>query len=117
MLAAAELAACRLRDFPSANVTCVGIDQRDRVFHLIDKNGDGRISIEELVEVMEELGAPGEDALEMMQVLDSNSDGSLTTDEFDLFQKQVMFITIYLSSIMNDHNGDVTSMLCFKKLL
>ncbi|KAF5752096.1 GTP diphosphokinase CRSH chloroplastic [Tripterygium wilfordii] len=92
MLAAAELAALRLRDFPSTNATCVGIDQRDRVFRLLDKNGDGRISIEELMEVMEELGAPGEDAQEMMQLIDSNSDGSLSTDEFDLFQKQVEFM-------------------------
>lgn len=87
MMAAAELAALRLRDLPSA--TGIGIDQRDRVFRLLDKNGDGRISIEELMEVMEELGAPGEDAQEMMQLLDSNSDGSLSPDEFDIFQKQV----------------------------
>lgn len=87
MLAAAELAALRLKDLPSAKG--IEIDQKDRVFRLLDKNGDGRISIEELMEVMEELGAPGEDAREMMQLLDSNSDGSLSPDEFDTFQKQV----------------------------
>lgn len=89
MLAAAELAALRLRDLPSTNHKCIGIDHKDQVFQLLDKNSDGRISIEELMEVMEELGAPGEDAREMMQLLDSNSDGSLSCDEFDLFQKQV----------------------------
>ncbi|KAJ4836011.1 hypothetical protein Tsubulata_033312 [Turnera subulata] len=90
MMAAAELAALRLRDLTSAQG--IDIDQRDRVFRLLDKNGDGRISIEELMEVMEELGAPGEDAREMMELLDSNSDGSLSFDEFDMFQKQVEFM-------------------------
>lgn len=85
MMAAAELATIRLKDFPSTNQ----IDHRNRVFHLLDKNGDGKISIEELMDVMEELGAEGDDAREMMQLLDSNCDGLLSSDEFDLFQKQV----------------------------
>lgn len=89
MLAAAELAALRLQDLPSGNQRIPEMDQRDRVFRLLDKNGDGKISIEELMEVMEELGAQGEDAREMMELLDSNSDGSLSSDEFGLFQKQV----------------------------
>lgn len=89
MMAAAELAALRLKDLPLANHNALLIDQRGRAFQLLDKNGDGRISIEELMEVMEELGAQPEDAREMMQLLDSNSDGSLSSDEFDLFQKQV----------------------------
>lgn len=90
MIAAAELAALRLKDLPSAGHQGIKIEERkDRVFWLLDKNGDGRISIEELTEVIEELGAPGEDAREMMQLLDSNSDGSLSSDEFDTFQKQV----------------------------
>lgn len=89
MMAAAEVAALRLKDFPSPNQKALEADHRHRVFRLLDKNGDGKISIEELTEVMEELGAQGEDAGEMMQVLDANSDGSLSSDEFDLFQKQV----------------------------
>ncbi|KAL8100504.1 putative GTP diphosphokinase CRSH, chloroplastic [Apium graveolens] len=89
MMAAAEVAALRLKDLPSPNQKALEVDQRHRVFRLLDKNGDGKISIEELTEVMEELGAQGKDAGEMMQVLDANSDGSLSSDEFDLFQKQV----------------------------
>ncbi|XP_051129491.1 probable GTP diphosphokinase CRSH, chloroplastic [Andrographis paniculata] len=92
MMAAAELAALRLKDFPSTNHRSLDFDHRNRVFRLLDKNGDGKLSIEELMEVMEELGAQGEDAREMMEVLDSNSDGSLSTDEFDLFQKQVELV-------------------------
>ncbi|XP_015061201.1 probable GTP diphosphokinase CRSH, chloroplastic [Solanum pennellii] len=92
MIAAADLAALRLRDFPSANQKVLETDKRGRVFRLLDKNGDGKISIDELMEVMEELGAPGDDAREMMQLLDSNSDGFLSSDEFDIFQNQVEFI-------------------------
>ncbi|KAJ8539773.1 hypothetical protein K7X08_014025 [Anisodus acutangulus] len=92
MMAAAELAALRLRDFPSANPKGLKTDKRGRVFRLLDKNGDGKISIDELMEVMEELGAPGDDAREMMQLLDSNSDGFLRSDELDLFQNQVELI-------------------------
>lgn len=94
MMAAAEFAALRLQDIPSTNHEGIETEQSqsDRVFRLLDKNGDGRINIEELMEVMEELGAPGEDAREMMQLLDANSDGSLSSDEFDLFQRQVEFM-------------------------
>ncbi|KAL8256288.1 hypothetical protein R6Q59_031355 [Mikania micrantha] len=87
MIAAAEYAALRLKDFTFSNPK--GNDSRDRIFRLLDKNGDGKISIEELTEVMIELGAQGDDAREMMQLLDANSDGSLSSDEFDVFQKQV----------------------------
>lgn len=89
MMAAAEFAALRLKDLPSTSHRGLEIDHKDRAFCLLDKNGDGKISIEELMEVMEELGAQGEDAREMMQLLDSNRDGSLSSDEFDLFQQQV----------------------------
>ncbi|CAI9105320.1 OLC1v1004218C2 [Oldenlandia corymbosa var. corymbosa] len=92
MIAAAELAAVRLEDLPSTNRD-FEIERQDQVFSLLDKNNDGKISIEELTEVMEELGAQGEDARKMMLLLDSNSDGSLSSDEFDKFQKQVHVAT------------------------
>lgn len=90
MMAAAELAELRLRDLCSANSRGdIDLDGRGQVFNLLDKNGDGSISMEELTEVVEELGAEGEDAQELMQLVDANSDGSLSSEEFDLFQKQV----------------------------
>lgn len=98
MIAAAELAAIRVQDLPSTQIRNFKIDHRDQVFSFLDKNNDGKISIEELTEVMEDLGAQGEDAREMMLLLDSNSDGSLSSDEFDLFQKQVYISTIYLTA-------------------
>lgn len=87
MLAAAELAALRLRDLPASGHR--GGECKNQAFCLIDKNGDGRISIEELTEVMEDLGAEGEDAMALMHLLDANSDGSLSFDEFESFQRQV----------------------------
>ncbi|CAM0957610.1 unnamed protein product [Alopecurus aequalis] len=87
MLAAAELAALRLRDLPASDHQ--GGECKNQAFCIIDKNGDGRISIEELAEVMEDLGAEGEDAMALMHLLDANSDGSLSFDEFESFQRQV----------------------------
>ncbi|KAL7205542.1 hypothetical protein ACSBR2_018473 [Camellia fascicularis] len=89
MMATAEFVAVRLRDLLSSIHKGIKTDHRDRVFCFLDKNGDGKISIKKLMEVMEELGAQGKDAREMMLFLDSNSDGSLRSDEFDMFQKQV----------------------------
>ena len=88
MLAAAELAALRLRDLPGSDHGAGNC--KNPAFCQLDKNGDGRISIEELTEVMEDLGAGGEDATELMHLLDANSDGSLSSDEFESFQRQVV---------------------------
>lgn len=91
MLAAAELAASRLRDLPMPNSREFDVS-RSRAFRFLDKNGDGRISIDELTEIMEELGAGGKDADDLMKLLDANSDGSLSSEEFDSFQKQIELV-------------------------
>ena len=91
MLAAAEVTALHLKDLPSVNHRAnLEIDSKNPLFCFIDENGDGRISIEELTKVMEDFGAGGKDALELMKLLDANNDGFLSSEEFDLLQKQVM---------------------------
>ncbi|XP_057832629.2 probable GTP diphosphokinase CRSH, chloroplastic [Cryptomeria japonica] len=87
MKAAADLAVLHFQDLPNGSPT--HNDTRSQVFELFDKNEDGLISMEELKEIMEELGADKEDALELMQLVDANSDGSLSSVEFAEFQKQV----------------------------
>ncbi|CAM9002928.1 unnamed protein product [Rhodiola kirilowii] len=122
MMAAAEVAALRLQEVPSPMLNSNETDHRGGVFCLLDKNGDGKISIEELTEVMVELGASGEDAREMMQLLDSNSDGSLSSDEFDTFQKQVDFMRnledrdVQYKTILDEklHMADHTSSIQLK---
>ncbi|VAH14938.1 unnamed protein product [Triticum turgidum subsp. durum] len=106
MLAAAELAALRLRDLPASDHR--GGECKNQAFCLIDKNGDGRISIEELTEVMEDLGAEGEDAMALMHLLDANSDGSLSFDEFESFQRQV---GVELMRSLEDRDDHYTKIL------
>lgn len=90
MLAAAENTALHLKDLPSANKKEeLKIDPNARLFRFLDENGDGQISMEELTTVMEELGAAGKDAEELMQRLDTNGDGFLSAEEFSLLKTQV----------------------------
>ncbi|KAJ4767001.1 GTP pyrophosphokinase [Rhynchospora pubera] len=109
MVAAAEVAAVRLRELG------MGCGETKGLFCLLDKNMDGRISIEELMEVIHDLGADSEDAKELMRLLDANCDGFLSAEEFDIFQRQVEIMRSMedrddkFSSILKEKFGTIDS--------
>ncbi|KAF0933534.1 hypothetical protein E2562_018792 [Oryza meyeriana var. granulata] len=55
-----------------------------RVFELFDRDGDGRITREELTESLERLGMPvqGEELAATIARIDANGDGCVDMDEF-----------------------------------
>ncbi|KAG2324737.1 hypothetical protein Bca4012_039251 [Brassica carinata] len=56
-----------------------------RVFQMFDKNGDGRITKEELNDSLENLGIfmPDKDLIQMIQKIDANGDGCVDIHEFE----------------------------------
>ncbi|GAQ91082.1 hypothetical protein KFL_007250030 [Klebsormidium nitens] len=91
MEAAAQMAAASFRTPPGrATPVVAGAAAEDHVFAMLDKNGDGRLSVEELQAAMLELGASGAgDAAELMTLLDCNTDGSVSLAEFALFRRRI----------------------------
>ncbi|KAG4985258.1 hypothetical protein JHK82_032863 [Glycine max] len=60
-----------------------------RVFQMFDRNGDGRISLKELSDSLENLGIliPDKDLAQMIERIDVNGDGCVDMDEFgDLYE-------------------------------
>eukprot|EP00252_Welwitschia_mirabilis_P025328 TRINITY_DN7865_c0_g1_i1.p1 TRINITY_DN7865_c0_g1~~TRINITY_DN7865_c0_g1_i1.p1 ORF type:complete len:569 (-),score=126.85 TRINITY_DN7865_c0_g1_i1:548-2254(-) len=91
MMAAANLAAFHFHDVPRGESSTIYNEMRIQMFKLFDKDEDGFISMEELKDMMGELGANKDDANELMQLVDANSDGFLSAEEFSDFQKRVKF--------------------------
>ena len=59
-----------------------------RVFELFDRDGDGRITREELAESLERMGmpAPGDEVAATIARIDADGDGCVDMDEFgDLY--------------------------------
>ncbi|KAJ4904161.1 Calmodulin-like protein 5 [Raphanus sativus] len=69
-----------------------------RVFQTFDKNGDGRITKEELNDSLENLGIyiPDKDLTQMIHNIDANGDGCVDIEEFE---------SLY-SSIVDEHHKD-----------
>ncbi|KAF0936191.1 hypothetical protein E2562_039462 [Oryza meyeriana var. granulata] len=63
-----------------------------RVFELFDRDGDGRITREELTESLERLGMPvqGEELATTIARIDANGDGCVDMDEFAELYESVM---------------------------
>ncbi|RCV53812.1 EF-hand domain-containing protein [Marinitenerispora sediminis] len=61
-----------------------------QTFDLVDTDDDGRISAEELRDLMERLGEPvtEERAAEAVRALDSSGDGLISLDEFARFMSE-----------------------------
>ncbi|KAG7629079.1 unnamed protein product [Arabidopsis thaliana] len=71
-----------------------------RVFQMFDKNGDGRITKEELNDSLENLGIfmPDKDLIQMIQKMDANGDGCVDINEFE---------SLYGSIVEEKEEGDM----------
>jgi len=63
-----------------------------RVFELFDKNGDGRITREELEDSLGKLGmsVPGDELASMIARIDANGDGCVDVEEFGELYRAIM---------------------------
>ncbi|KAH8939787.1 hypothetical protein BDL97_15G054800 [Sphagnum fallax] len=94
MLAAADVAASRFSDLAGNAVEVIDREDHiysnsDHIFAHFDKNRDGVISMDELQQVIRELGADSNDSHDLMRIVDSNLDGSVCAEEFQNFCRQV----------------------------
>lgn len=63
-----------------------------RIFHMFDKNGDGKITKKELSDSLENLGISisDPDMIQMIEKIDINGDGCVDIDEFEELYKSIM---------------------------
>ncbi|CAK9034840.1 unnamed protein product [Durusdinium trenchii] len=71
----------------SLNLDVDGVNELKATFKRFDKNGDGKLSLEELQSVLGKLGEGGgglsdEECQELFNALDKDGNGKLTSDEF-----------------------------------
>ncbi|CAF2123835.1 calmodulin-like protein 5 [Brassica rapa] len=82
----------------STPTTKIDPSELKRVFQTFDKNGDGRITKQELKDSLENLGIyiPDKDLTQMIHNIDTNHDGCVDIDEFESLYR----------SIVNEHHND-----------
>ena len=75
------------RSPPSASAYLQDSGEVQKVFEQFDRNGDGRISVAELDDVLKALGTavPAKDLQRVMEDLDSDRDGFISVAEFAAF--------------------------------
>ncbi|KAK1398064.1 calmodulin-like protein 3 [Heracleum sosnowskyi] len=63
-----------------------------RVFHMFDRNGDGKITKKELNDSLQNLGMfiPDEELVQIIDKIDVNGDGYVDMDEFGALYKTIM---------------------------
>lgn len=63
-----------------------------RVFHMFDRNGDGKITRKELSDSLEKLNIhiPEKELIQMIEKIDVNGDGYVDMDEFGALYKALM---------------------------
>lgn len=63
-----------------------------RVFHMFDRNGDGKITKKELSDSLQNLGMfiPDEELVQMIDKIDVNGDGYVDMEEFGALYKTIM---------------------------
>ena len=63
-----------------------------RVFQMFDRNGDGRITKQELSDSLQNLGIyiPDRDMMQMIEKIDVNGDGFVDIDEFGVLYQTIM---------------------------
>ncbi|RDY12690.1 Calmodulin-like protein 3, partial [Mucuna pruriens] len=64
----------------------------NRVFQMFDRNGDGRITLKELNDSLENLGIsiPEKELAQMIERVDANGDGCVDMDEFGELYESIM---------------------------
>ena len=67
-------------------------DQLQRIFQMFDKNGDARITKEELNDSLENMGIfiPDSDLTQMIENIDENHDGCVDIDDLGALYKSIM---------------------------